>query len=40
MTTHRLSESKRVRDLIDIFHLGEIWTAEGDEKLVEHPAHR
>jgi predicted ATPase len=33
VTTHRLSESKSVREQIDIFHLGEIWTAEGDEAL-------
>jgi hypothetical protein len=29
----RLSESKSVREQLDIFSLGEIWTAEGDEKL-------
>jgi predicted ATPase len=33
VTTHRLSESKSVREQIDIFQLGEIWTAEGDEAL-------
>jgi predicted ATPase len=32
-TVHRLSESKRVREQVDIFSLGEIWTAEGDEAL-------
>src|SRR5206468_2618125 len=31
VTTHRLSESKTVREQLDIFQLGEIWTAEGDE---------
>jgi predicted ATPase len=35
VTVHRLSDSKSVRDQIDIFGLGEIWTAEGDEKLAE-----
>jgi predicted ATPase len=33
VTTHRLSESKAVRQQMDIFRLGEIWTAEGDEAL-------
>jgi predicted ATPase len=33
VTTHRLSESKTVREQIDTFSLGEIWTAEGDEAL-------
>ncbi len=33
VTTHRLSESKSVREQMDIFQLGEIWTAEGDEAL-------
>lgn len=33
VTTHRLSESKAVREQLDIFQLGEIWTAEGDEAL-------
>jgi predicted ATPase len=33
VTAHRLSESKAVREQIDIFRLGEIWTAEGDEAL-------
>jgi predicted ATPase len=36
--THRLSESKSVREQIDIFQLGEIWTAEGDEALAAPPA--
>jgi predicted ATPase len=35
VTTRRLSESKPVREQIDIFQLGEIWTAEGDEALAE-----
>jgi predicted ATPase len=33
VTTHRLSHSKTVREQLDVFTLGEIWTAEGDEKL-------
>jgi len=33
VTAHRLSESKAVREQRDIFQLGEIWTAEGDEAL-------
>jgi predicted ATPase len=33
VTTHRLSNSKSVREQMDIFQLGEIWTAEGDEAL-------
>jgi predicted ATPase len=33
VTTHRLSDSKAVREQMDIFQLGEIWTAEGDEAL-------
>jgi predicted ATPase len=33
VTAHRLSESKAVRDHLDIFQLGEIWTAKGDETL-------
>lgn len=32
---HRLSESKAVREQIDTFTLGEIWTAEGDEALTK-----
>jgi predicted ATPase len=35
VTTHRLSESKSVREQMDIFQLGEIWTAEGDEALAQ-----
>ena len=33
VTTYRLSDSKSVREQMDIFQLGEIWTAEGDEAL-------
>jgi hypothetical protein len=33
VSVHRLSESKSVREQLDLFSLGEIWTAEGDEKL-------
>ena len=29
----RLSDSKAVRDQLDVFTLGEIWTAEGDDSL-------
>jgi predicted ATPase len=30
---HRLSDVKAVREQLDVFSLGEIWTAEGDEAL-------
>jgi predicted ATPase len=33
VTVHRLAESKAVQDQIDVFTLGEIWSAEGDDKL-------
>lgn len=33
ITTARLSDSPTVREQIDIFGLGEIWTSEGDEGL-------
>jgi hypothetical protein len=33
--TQRLSESKRVREQLDIFTLGEIWAGQGDERLLE-----
>jgi predicted ATPase len=33
VSTRRLSESKTVREQLDVFTLGEIWTAEGDEAL-------
>jgi predicted ATPase len=35
VAVHRLSESKAVRQQLDVFSLGEIWTAEGDEALAE-----
>jgi predicted ATPase len=40
VTTHRLSESKTVREQMDIFQLGEIWTAEGDEALATQANHQ
>jgi ABC-type branched-subunit amino acid transport system ATPase component len=33
--TRRLSESKTVREQIDFFSLGEIWTQDGDEALMQ-----
>lgn len=33
--TRRLSKSKAVREQIDVFTLGEIWTGDGDERLME-----
>lgn len=33
--TRRLSESKAVREQIDVFSLGEIWAGDGDERLME-----
>jgi predicted ATPase len=33
VSVHRLSESRTVRDQIDVFTLGEIWTAEGEETI-------
>ena len=35
VSVHRLSESKTVREQLDVFTLGEIWTAEGDESLAQ-----
>jgi predicted ATPase len=35
ISVHRLSESKAVREQLDVFTLGEIWTAEGDDALAE-----
>lgn len=35
VSTHRLSESKTVREQLEVFTLGEIWTAEGDEALAQ-----
>jgi predicted ATPase len=40
VTTHRLSDSKTVREQMDIFQLGEIWTAEGDEALATQANHQ
>ena len=34
VTVRRLSESQTVREQLDIFTLGEIWTAEGDAALI------
>ena len=33
INVRRLSDSKAVRDQLDVFTLGEIWTAEGDDTL-------
>lgn len=33
--TRRLSDSKLVQEQLDVFTLGEIWTGDGDEKLME-----
>lgn len=38
ISVHRLSDSKTVRDQIDVFTLGEIWTGEGDDALADEPA--
>jgi len=35
VSVHRLSESKTVHEQMDVFTLGEIWTAEGDEALTQ-----
>ena len=35
ISTHRLSDSKTVREQLDVFTLGEIWTAEGDDALAD-----
>jgi energy-coupling factor transporter ATP-binding protein EcfA2 len=34
VSIHRLSDSKTIRDQLDIFSLGEIWAAEGEEKII------
>lgn len=34
VSVHPLSQSATIREQIDVFTLGEIWTAEGDEALV------
>ena len=35
VSVHTLSESETVREQLDVFTLGEIWTAEGDEALAQ-----
>lgn len=35
VSVHRLSNSKAVREQLDVFTLGEIWTAEGDDALAD-----
>jgi len=35
ISVRRLSQSKTVQDQLDVFTLGEIWTAEGDNALVQ-----
>ena len=35
ISVRRLLESKKVREQLDVFTLGEIWTGEGDEALAE-----
>jgi predicted ATPase len=35
VTVTRLSESQKVREQLDVFTLGEIWTAEGDAALAD-----
>ncbi len=35
ISVRRLSESKSVREQLDVFTLGEIWSAEGDDALAE-----
>ena len=37
VVVHQLSESQTVKEQIDVFTLGEIWTAEGDKALAEAP---
>ncbi|MCH8046355.1 MAG: AAA family ATPase [Planctomycetes bacterium] len=37
VSVHTLSESETVREQLDVFTLGEIWTAEGDEALSQQP---
>ena len=37
VAAHRLSESKVVKDQIDIFTLGEIWTNEGEDRIAASP---
>jgi hypothetical protein len=38
IAVHRLSQSKTVREQLNVFTLGEIWTAEGDEALARSTA--
>lgn len=38
VSVHRLSESKTVREQLDVFTLGEIWTAEGETGIVQSAA--
>jgi predicted ATPase len=38
VSVHRLSESSTVREQLNVFELGEIWTAEGDEALAQSTA--
>ncbi|HYK89597.1 MAG TPA: AAA family ATPase [Acidobacteriota bacterium] len=40
VSVHRLSESATVREQLDVFTLGEIWTAEGDEALAKSDSDR
>jgi predicted ATPase len=35
VSVHRLSNSRTVREQLDVFSLGEIWTAEGEEAIVK-----
>lgn len=35
---HRLSNSRTVREQLDVFSLGEIWTAEGEDRIAESAA--
>jgi predicted ATPase len=35
VSVHRLSESQSVREQLDVFTLGEIWSAEGDDSLAK-----
>ena len=35
VSVRRLSECETVREQLDVFTLGEIWTGDGDERLLE-----
>jgi predicted ATPase len=37
VSVSRLSHSPTVREQLDVFTLGEIWTSEGDERLADPP---